>query len=190
MKKVEHESLEAVYTHTQGALNKSKGITLVALVITIIVLLILAGITMTLVMGENGLIARAQEAGKNYTDAENKESADLANLDNAMGEYISTDRENYTITRKLIAENVSFEGNPTKKYNISEITDKYKELTDENFAYTTEFYASFATSGEGVFHLTLSYNRETGILTVNSTGLSQPGLYYAFFSNVKLYVYY
>ena len=52
---------------------KNKGITLVALVITIIILLILAGITLNLTLGQNGIITRAQEAGKNYMDAAERE---------------------------------------------------------------------------------------------------------------------
>lgn len=73
-------------------MKKEKGITLIALVITIIVLLILAGITMILVMGENGLIAKAMEAGKNYTEAESAENKDLNQLDNNIKEYISATR--------------------------------------------------------------------------------------------------
>ena len=42
--------------------NNVKGITLIALVVTIIVLLILAGIALNLTIGENGLITRAQDA--------------------------------------------------------------------------------------------------------------------------------
>ena len=41
---------------------KNTGITLVALVVTIVVLLILAGVSINLVLGENGLITKAQEA--------------------------------------------------------------------------------------------------------------------------------
>ena len=55
-----------------------KGITLVALVITIIVLLILAGITINLTVGQRGILTRAQEAGKNYQEAAKKEDEDLA----------------------------------------------------------------------------------------------------------------
>ena len=47
-------------------LKNQNGITLVALVITIIVLLILAGITISLTLGEHGLIQRAQNAGNTY----------------------------------------------------------------------------------------------------------------------------
>lgn len=42
--------------------KKENGITLVALVVTIVVLLILAGVSISLVLGQNGLINKAQEA--------------------------------------------------------------------------------------------------------------------------------
>ena len=42
-------------------LKKSNGITLTALVVSIIVLVILAGISITLILGDNGIIAKAQE---------------------------------------------------------------------------------------------------------------------------------
>lgn len=42
-----------------------KGITLIALVVTIVVLLVLAGITISLVFSENGVINKAQEANEN-----------------------------------------------------------------------------------------------------------------------------
>ena len=41
--------------------NKSQGITLIALVVTIIVLIILAGVSVNIIMGENGLMNRAKE---------------------------------------------------------------------------------------------------------------------------------
>lgn len=44
--------------------SKEKGITLVALVVTVIIMLILAGIGISAVTGENGLIHMAIEAGK------------------------------------------------------------------------------------------------------------------------------
>ena len=43
-------------------LKQSKGITLVSLVVTIIVLIILAGISLALIFGENGIVGRAKEA--------------------------------------------------------------------------------------------------------------------------------
>lgn len=43
-------------------IKKNKGITLIALVITIIVLLILAGVTIASITGENGILNKASEA--------------------------------------------------------------------------------------------------------------------------------
>lgn len=54
-------------------LKGQKGITLVALVITIIVLLILAGVTITLTLREDGIFKTAEKAGENYTQAQRKE---------------------------------------------------------------------------------------------------------------------
>jgi hypothetical protein len=60
--------------------KNKRGITLVALVITIIVLLILAGITISLTIGEGGIITIAQQAGKNYVQASTDEQIELSDL--------------------------------------------------------------------------------------------------------------
>ena len=52
----------------------NKGITLVALVITIIVLLILAGIGIGAIAGEDGLIAKARQAAEDYEQAAREEA--------------------------------------------------------------------------------------------------------------------
>ena len=64
--------------------SKEKGITLVALVITIIVLLILAGVTISMVVGDNGIITKAQEAKQNMANATAEEEQLIQNLANAM----------------------------------------------------------------------------------------------------------
>ena len=58
-------------------MKNQKGITLVALVVTIIVLIILAGISINLLLGDNGLITNAQEAKKQQKIAEIKEKISL-----------------------------------------------------------------------------------------------------------------
>ena len=50
-----------LYTHTHGH-SKERGITLIALVVTIVVLLILAGVSINLVLGNNGIISKAKES--------------------------------------------------------------------------------------------------------------------------------
>ena len=44
--------------------KKNNGITLIALVITIIVLLILAGLSIAMLTGQNGILTQAQNAKK------------------------------------------------------------------------------------------------------------------------------
>ena len=58
-------------------MRNQKGVTLVALVVTIIVLIILAGISINLLLGENGLITKAQEAKKQQKISEVNEKLSL-----------------------------------------------------------------------------------------------------------------
>lgn len=58
-------------------LKEKHGITLIALVITIIILLILAGILIAALTGENGLITKAKEATAEYKKAQSKEELQL-----------------------------------------------------------------------------------------------------------------
>ena len=60
--------------------KKAQGITLIALVVTIVVLLILAGITISLVFSENGIIAKAREAVEKTNQAVINEQAELNEL--------------------------------------------------------------------------------------------------------------
>ena len=58
-------------------MKKENGITLIALVITIIVLLILAGVSIAMLTGENGILTQAQNAKNRTAEAEAKERQDL-----------------------------------------------------------------------------------------------------------------
>ena len=64
----------------------SKGITLVALVVTIIVLLILAGVTITILMGDNGIITKAQQAAEGTNIAVEEELQGM----NALGDKMNS----------------------------------------------------------------------------------------------------
>ena len=46
----------------KGKLKKIRGITLIALVVTIVVLLILAGVSIAMLTGDNGIIVQAKRA--------------------------------------------------------------------------------------------------------------------------------
>ena len=60
-------------------LKNRKGITLIALVVTIVVLLILAGVSISLILDNNGVIQKSKEAKREYGQARENEQADLNN---------------------------------------------------------------------------------------------------------------
>ena len=57
--------------------KQEKGITLIALVVTIVVLLILAGVSISLVLNNNGVISKSKEARKQYAEAQTNEEKQL-----------------------------------------------------------------------------------------------------------------
>ena len=66
-----------------------KGITLIALVVTIIVLLILAGIALNLTIGQNGIFTRAQTAANTWRNAETNEQLAMGELEDWMDDYLN-----------------------------------------------------------------------------------------------------
>ena len=72
--------------------QKNHGITLIALVITIIVLLILAGVTIATLTGSNGILTRANEASRESEIASVKEQAQL-DITNWIAEELKNGRD-------------------------------------------------------------------------------------------------
>ena len=71
-------------------LKKERGITLIALVITIIVLLILAGVTIASITGENGILSKATQASQKTTQEKEREEIKMAVTSDNM-KYITGD---------------------------------------------------------------------------------------------------
>ena len=70
-------------------MKNNKGITLVALVVTIVVLLILAGVSINLVLGDNGIIAKAKEAQRKSAEASQNDLIGMNELAQQLGEKIN-----------------------------------------------------------------------------------------------------
>ena len=68
-------------------IRSTKGITLISLVVTIIILLILAGVSINLLLGENGIIKRAGQAKEEYENAQIAEQETLNELEKQLGDY-------------------------------------------------------------------------------------------------------
>lgn len=106
-------------------MRKEKGITLVALVVTIIVLIILSGVTLGLILEDNGLILKASNAKKEWLNTQEKENQELANLEERM-EEIGNGYSGNIIDFGEGKIQVPFDGkgtqkNPYKIYKVSEL---------------------------------------------------------------------
>ncbi len=121
-------------------MKHNKGITLVALVITIIVLIILAGVSINLVLGEDGIFKRAVEAREKTEQATTNEQAMLNSVYEEMGnmgapkdgiwkEKVNTPRiEGTGLTPVIISE----DGTITKVNNPEE--EDWYDYTNKKWA--------------------------------------------------------
>ena len=73
--------------------KREKGITLVALVITVVVMLILAGVAIAAVVDGDGLFSKTRQAAETYENAADKESYMLENLMGQIDHYIKEEEE-------------------------------------------------------------------------------------------------
>ena len=76
----EMKKKEQLNLNHQIASKEERGITLIALVVTIVVLLILAGITISLVFGSNGVIQKAQDSKEQTEIGEMREKLEMAKV--------------------------------------------------------------------------------------------------------------
>ena len=152
-------------TKNMNLRNNNNGITLIALVITIIVLLILAGVTINLTLGENGIFRTAEQAGRNYTQAQEQELAGLVNFENTINNIIN--------------------GNNTPIANYERLASKaqagdYVKYTPANKNFTMKIDGMSVTDNTGTTEYTLAehgiatgYDTEQTYSTNDYTGLWQ-----------------
>lgn len=129
-------------------LKSNKAITLIALVVTIVVLLILAGISLNLVLGNNGLIKKSKDAKEETTVADEKEKVEMAYVsaalkklgDTVTAEELQTELDSSVGTGKTVVTsngdgtlNVLF--NETgHNYNVDEGTVEKVEIDNTKMA--------------------------------------------------------
>ncbi len=76
--------------------NENNGITLIALVVTIIVLLILAGMSISMLTGQNGILNRTQEAKEKTKIAQENENKKLQEYEDVINKYRELPKEEGT----------------------------------------------------------------------------------------------
>ena len=97
-------------------LEKAKGITLIALVITIIVLLILAGVSIATLVGEGGILSKATKAKNNTEEAQILEEVELVVAELKMDEIYQGKLSNDEFSKQL--------SDKLKGVVIGEVTDE------------------------------------------------------------------
>ena len=82
--------------------RNTKGITLIALVVTVIVLIILAGVSISLVLGENGIVNKAKKAKENTELSKTEEETMLNDLAKQIEEGTSGGTTNPSVEKSEI----------------------------------------------------------------------------------------
>ena len=120
--------------------EKNKGITLIALVITIIILLILAGVTISMLTGENGILKRAREAKEKMEIATEEEQNTLLQYEyeiaKMQGEISETETfGEYSMEKKIkekYGQDIKIGDTVRYDASISDYSGTWKVLGIEN----------------------------------------------------------
>ena len=163
--------------------KENKGITIIALIITIVVLLILAGVTIDLVVGNDNLFDKARSTQKIQTVAGIKEALELekvdiqvesktVDLDNYL-EQISTGKKNYDLSskEKIDKKNAEIIINDEHKFLVKDKENGDVEIIYEGIAKASDLTISpkngtYTYPNSGTFEVT--NNTSGGELTVSS----------------------
>ncbi len=94
---------------------KEQGITLIALVVTIILLLILAGVTISQIAGSNGLFQRARQAVEKYKNAAEEEQIQIGMLEQYVTDFSVVGGDEGENKASITIETFTVEGNPKEQ---------------------------------------------------------------------------
>ena len=112
-------------TKIYSNLTTNSAITLIALIVTIIVLLILSGITLNIVLGDNGIISKAQIAKQKTNQSQQDEEKRLKELQNKITN--GSNREEVTLTVDEINQLID---SKKQKIDILYQSDVYNQTMD------------------------------------------------------------
>ena len=135
-------------------MKNNKGITLIALVITIIVLLILAGVSIAMLTGDNGILTQAKSA-QNKT----KISSIAENVQMGIGAAYSASQDpTQSVTfdiNSIVAEVIKTSGKTASDITGSGNTILYKYSDSETYTVTLKTdLKSIDTNADGTYKIT------------------------------------
>ena len=116
--------------------KEMKGITLIALVITIVVLLILAGVSINLLLGDNGIIIKATEAKDSYSKSAVKEKVSFLLNEYTIGKATGENAEFAKFLRKNLQVGVAENEDATYSFILGDwqiVTSESEIISIEKF---------------------------------------------------------
>ena len=163
--------------------KETRGITLIALVITIVIIMILAGVTINLVVGNNNLFDKAKSTQKIQTVAGIKEALELEKVDiqveskkvdlDTYLEQICTGKKNYNLSskEKVDEKNAEIIVNDEYKFLVKDKENGDVEIIYDGIAKADDLTISskngtYTYPNSGTFEVTNNTSR--GELTVSS----------------------
>lgn len=163
--------------------KEMRGITLIALVITIVIIMILSGVTINLVVGNNNLFDKAKSTQKIQTVAGIKEALELEKVDiqveskkvdlDTYLEQISTGKKNYNLSskEKVDEKNAEIIVNDEYKFLVKDKENGDVEIIYDGIAKADDLTISskngiYTYPNSGTFEVTNNTSR--GELTVSS----------------------
>ena len=129
-------------------MKKNNGITLIALVISIIVLLILAGVSIAMLTGKNGLITKAISAKEKTEQAEIDEKDKLAKTNETIEKYVTNRDGSITIDSDKLNEMIETKVQEQYTYSLEE--KKVGKWVDGKDLYRKTFVYDTPTSGNTI----------------------------------------
>lgn len=131
--------------------EENRGITLISLVVTIVVLLILAGISISALFGDNGILNNSKEAKSKYNSAAIKEKLELAISEAQIDQYTNTEKpvnyENLIGYNGILQEKVPEIANWVSD-DILLCNDYYFQITKELKVKKVNFKATYKSIQE------------------------------------------
>lgn len=148
---------------TQG----NHGITLIALVVTIVVLLILAGVSINLVIGQNGIITKAQEAKEKYEQAAINEEIESNKLYDELVKYLdeNTDTNTEDDVEPIIIT--------VKAVSASNIQAVLLNKKPEDGEMTINYYVKLASDSDENYQLQASGTEDESVNLRSVSGMGQ-----------------
>ena len=123
----------------RNSLRKQRGITLIALIVTIIILIILATISINIIFGNEGLIKRAEQAKELHEQGASGESEMLNQTDEYLWQKIEKEPKpevEYTNVYATLYEDgiLGFSNNEEKIEGLTPVEGKTWNITDEEYS--------------------------------------------------------